>query len=185
LKEWETLADQLIKEFSRENSFTLGGPIKIEIIFDETMDEKLQISTHQSILTSGDTISLSLGISDKSEKNNGLHAYLILWDEEYFKITKNVTNIGRQEENNLVIDNLRVSRVHAQIRRNSKGFNIIDSNSTSGTKVNGHLIDKHQLSNGDVIEIADVPLIFNMDEKHDLNTTTKLLNIKKDEWEDV
>jgi hypothetical protein len=177
LMEWKRFAKHLIKEFSEEKSCALGGPIKIEILYDETIEDMFVISSHKSNLSSGDTISLSLEVAQNNKINSELIAFLILWDEEYFKINKKILNIGRQESNDLVIDNLRVSRIHAQIIHKDEEFFIIDTNSTSGTRVNGHIIKKHQLSNGDVIEIADVPLIFSQNEKKHKNTRTKLLKI--------
>ena len=59
---------------------------------------------------------------------------------------------------------------------------LFDIDSTSGTKVNGYLIKQHQLSNGDVIEIADVPLIYSCDgnfgENYSQLEKTKKLNTK-------
>jgi hypothetical protein len=177
LKEWEIFAHHLIEEISEENSYILRGPLNIEILFDGTIEEMFMISTHQSNLTLGDTISLSIEEAMVNKNNSKCIANLILWDEEYFTINKNITNIGRHEQNDLVLDNLRVSRNHAQIRQIGQDFYIIDTNSTSGTKVNGHLIEKHQLSNGDVIEIADVPIIFSRDEIENNNARTKLIKI--------
>ncbi|MDO9545628.1 MAG: DUF3662 domain-containing protein [Pelolinea sp.] len=183
LKEWEYFALHLITEFSEEHSFKLSGPLKIEIISDETIDKEFIVIAKQSASISGDTINISLELTGESNKLIGLDAFLILWNEEIFEISKNITSIGRQDDNDLVIDNLRVSRVHAQIRRIRNGFYVFDTGSTSGTKVNGHTIKQHQLSNGDVIEIADVPLIFSIGESPDeidhQNTRTKIMKTKE------
>jgi FOG: FHA domain len=64
-----------------------------------------------------------------------------------------------------VIDNLRVSRVHAQIRQMNNKHILFDLDSTAGTKVNGIKIRQHTLNHGDVIEIADVPLIYGSDQE--------------------
>lgn len=165
LKEWEPFAQQLITEVSEDNQYSLSGPLKVEIIFDATIDKNFEIIAKKSNFISGDTINLSLEFVSEEETVKGMNAFLILWNEEIFEITKNITSIGRQANNDLVIDNLRVSRVHAQIRRIRNSLYIFDTDSTSGTTVNGHKIKQHQLSNGDVIEIADVPLIISIGEK--------------------
>jgi pSer/pThr/pTyr-binding forkhead associated (FHA) protein len=177
LKEWENFALRLIEEISEKNSYIVAGPLKIEILFDDTIEELVQISAHQTYLASGDTISLP--VEETNPNKSEVLAYLILWDEEYFTINKNIVNIGRHEQNDLAIDNLRVSRFHAQIRRINQDFYIVDTNSTSGTKVNGQIIEKHLLLNGDVVEIADVPIIFSRDEMPNNFNRTKLLTINE------
>jgi len=61
-------------------------------------------------------------------------------------------------------------------------FLLIDNNSVGGTKVNGNVIKQHRLSNGDVVEIADIPLIFSYEDNFTGNYTqsvkTKPLRIK-------
>ena len=62
-----------------------------------------------------------------------------------------------------MLDNLRVSRVHAQIRQIKNQHVLFDLSSTTGTKVNGKKVSQKPLSQGDVIEIADVALIYGME----------------------
>jgi len=50
----------------------------------------------------------------------------------------------------VVFNDSNVSREHAQMRRTSDGWKILDLGSTNGTKVNGRKIDAEQLLvNGD------------------------------------
>jgi pSer/pThr/pTyr-binding forkhead associated (FHA) protein len=67
-----------------------------------------------------------------------------------------------------VVDNLLVSRLHAQIRTINGKHILFDVDSNAGTKVNGQRIRQHALSPGDVIEIADYSLIYyhELDEKY-------------------
>jgi len=160
LIEWREFAQQLITELTQNNSYKLNGPVHIETFFDETIRKDYSISATHSVSASGKTTNILTKPAPYSDNEKLPNAFMILWNEKIYKLTKNVTNIGRREDNDLIIDNLRVSRVHAQIRRIKDGFMLFDIASMSGTKVNGHLIKQHHLSNGDVIEIADVPLIF-------------------------
>ena len=183
LKEWEPFAKQLITEVSEDNSYSLSGPLNVKIIFDGTIDKNFEITVKKSDFISGDTINLSSKFAEAAETVKDVGAFLILWNEEIFEITKNITSIGRQTDNDLVIDNLRVSRIHAQIRRIKNSLYIFDTDSTTGINVNGQIIKRHQLSNGDVIEIADVPLIFSIGEKpEEINhqaSRTKILKTKE------
>ena len=62
--------------------------------------------------------------------------------------------IGRMDSTDLVLEESSVSRVHAKIIKEAGGDVIIDLESRLGTRVNGELIARHRLLNGDVIEIA-------------------------------
>jgi hypothetical protein len=163
LIKWKIFAHQLITELAQNNSCKLSGPVYLDTFFDETIKNKYVVSAAQSAPTSGKTTSIFTKNALLSDNKKLPNAFMILWNEKIYKITKNITNIGRRDDNDLVIDNLRVSRLHAQIRKTKGGFMLFDIDSTSGTKVNGLLIKQHQLVNGDVIEIADVPIIFSCD----------------------
>ena len=92
------------------------------------------------------------------------HAGLIMEDEKVFPLNRTVTNIGRRSTNHLVLNDLRVSRTHAQIRYVNDHFIIFDIGSTGGTYINGERIQQHHLRPGDVISLAGAKLIFVVDE---------------------
>jgi hypothetical protein len=89
---------------------------------------------------------------------------LLLDNEILFNLDGPVINIGRKSNNHLVINDLRVSRNHAQIRSVSDGFIIFDTGSTGGTYVNGERISQHILKPGDVISLAGIKMIFTQDQ---------------------
>lgn len=68
--------------------------------------------------------------------------------------------IGRKSANDIVIDNLSVSGVHARVDSVSATFIITDLESTNGTFVNEELISAHGLRHGDVILIGKHTLTF-------------------------
>jgi pSer/pThr/pTyr-binding forkhead associated (FHA) protein len=71
-----------------------------------------------------------------------------------------VTNIGRRVENEVVIEDPRVSRYHAQLRLIDNRYILFDLNSTGGTYVNGRRIEQSVIYSGDTISLAGVELIF-------------------------
>ena len=91
------------------------------------------------------------------------NAFLIIEGVKVFPLTESVINIGRRLENQLVIDDPRVSRNHAQIRAIKGRFVIFDLNSTGGTFVNGQRTSQTVLYPGDVISLAGAALIFGQD----------------------
>ena len=71
-----------------------------------------------------------------------------------FRLVRNRTTIGRRPSNDIQIDNLAVSGVHAAIELTGAKYFIEDLGSTNGTMVNGQPIQRLELSNGDDIKIA-------------------------------
>ncbi len=71
-----------------------------------------------------------------------------------FPLSKERITLGRKPENDIHIDNLAVSGQHALIITILNDSFLEDLGSTNGTFVNGKLIKKHALQNGDVIAIG-------------------------------
>lgn len=80
-------------------------------------------------------------------------------DKYQIGIGQSVT-IGRNESNDIVIDNLAVSANHARIESVSASFIIKDLGSTNGTFVNETLVSAHGLKNNDVILVGKHTLLF-------------------------
>jgi hypothetical protein len=91
------------------------------------------------------------------------NAFLIVEGVKVFPLTVHVINIGRRLDNQLIIDDPRVSRNHAQLRAIKGRFVVFDLNSTGGTFVNGQRTSQSVLYPGDVISLAGVALIFGQD----------------------
>ena len=76
-------------------------------------------------------------------------------------LTNDTTVIGRIAENDIVVTSKRVSREHAQVRRDGWRLILEDLGSTNGTFLNGRrLTDGQQLRDGDQIKIGDVAFTF-------------------------
>ena len=78
-----------------------------------------------------------------------------------FPITGRHVVLGREETNDIVIQDAEVSRRHCQINRDGDEFTIQDLNSTNGTFINGSQITTpHILSNGDKVGLGQTTLLF-------------------------
>ncbi len=68
-------------------------------------------------------------------------------------------SIGRDGENDLVLDDRRVSRRHAEVRLRLGRYTLYDLQSTNGTYVNGRRVAEVVLSDGDRLQIGGSELV--------------------------
>jgi pSer/pThr/pTyr-binding forkhead associated (FHA) protein len=68
--------------------------------------------------------------------------------------------IGRQKDNDVIIENLAVSSHHGKIDSAGDGFVYIDLKSKNGSFINQELVTSHWLVDGDVINIGKHSLTF-------------------------
>ena len=92
------------------------------------------------------------------------NAVFLMEDGKIYPLVRAVINIGRMLDNDLVIDDPRVSRHHAQLRAVDGHFVLSDTNSTGGVFVNGRRVAQTILYPNDSVSLASVILIFHQDE---------------------
>lgn len=77
-----------------------------------------------------------------------------------FLLDRDVTTIGRHADADLLLDDVTVSRNHAEVVRTADGMVLRDAGSMNGTYVAGERVDEHTLSTGDEVQIGRFKLIF-------------------------
>ncbi|MGH3326878.1 MAG: FHA domain-containing protein [Streptomycetales bacterium] len=77
-----------------------------------------------------------------------------------FLLDAEVTSAGRHPESDIFLDDVTVSRRHAEFRRAPEGFVVHDVGSLNGTYVNRERIDQALLSGGDEVQIGKYRLVF-------------------------
>jgi len=82
------------------------------------------------------------------------------YDNFTYKIVKPRTTIGREYNNDLVLNHDTVSRRHAEIVFTGNGFEIIDLGSSNRVSVNRQFYERARLKNGDIIGLGQVMLAF-------------------------
>jgi len=81
-------------------------------------------------------------------------------EEKEYLLTNETTTIGRKPLNDITIDNLSVSGKHAQVITILEDSFLEDLGSTNGTYVNGKLVKKHALENGDNITLGKYQITY-------------------------
>jgi pSer/pThr/pTyr-binding forkhead associated (FHA) protein len=77
-----------------------------------------------------------------------------------FMLETGTTTIGRNPGCHVFLDDVTVSRHHAEFRRQEDGFYVHDVGSLNGTYVNGERVDATKLASGDEVQIGKFKLVF-------------------------
>lgn len=71
-----------------------------------------------------------------------------------------VTTVGRHPDSRVFLDDITVSRRHAEIRRAPGGYTVVDVGSLNGTYLNRERVDESALVDGDLIQVGKFKLMF-------------------------
>lgn len=77
-----------------------------------------------------------------------------------YLLNSDLITVGRNPENDIFLDDVTVSRKHAEFHRRGGKFSVKDSGSLNGTYVNGELAEETDLINGDSVQIGKYRLLF-------------------------
>ncbi|MCL2137634.1 MAG: DUF3662 and FHA domain-containing protein [Coriobacteriia bacterium] len=115
---------------------------------------------HSDLVEKGISISsqddsLKNAKSTKKERAKGEALLIDHTSGQMFALYTTSMTIGRDESNEIVINDANASRKHAELRQNVLGtWKIIDLNSTNGTLVNGKAVDQMVLRENDELTIG-------------------------------
>lgn len=77
-----------------------------------------------------------------------------------FLLDEDVVRVGRHPDSEIFLDDVTVSRRHAEFHRSGQTFTVTDVGSLNGTYVNRDRIDTVQLTDGDEVQIGKYRLVF-------------------------
>jgi hypothetical protein len=178
----------LIQEFSelvidqaKQNRWNLMGMPKIAFVEDENLGKgefRVESSLRADPNAPAPSVSTRRPRPDDLEATGAISSdtagklglanapvELIVLDEkgepsERISITRSPVVIGRLTSNDVVLSDPNVSRQHAELRRDSGRWSLVDLGSTNGTTVNGKLAKEQALSDGDRLGFGTSELIF-------------------------
>jgi len=76
-----------------------------------------------------------------------------------FLLEDEATSLGRSPDSDVFLDDISVSRKHAEIRRHDDGFTIHDLGSMNGTYVNRERVEMTKLAQHDEVQIGRFRLV--------------------------
>ncbi len=77
-----------------------------------------------------------------------------------FVLESDVTHAGRHPDSEIFLDDITVSRRHAEFVRQGRSYVIRDVGSLNGTYLNRERIEEGALANGDEVQIGKFKLVF-------------------------
>jgi pSer/pThr/pTyr-binding forkhead associated (FHA) protein len=77
-----------------------------------------------------------------------------------FLLDTDVVSAGRHPDSEIFLDDVTVSRRHAEFRRGATGYRVADVGSLNGTYVNRDRIDEVELQGGDEVQIGKYRLVY-------------------------
>ena len=97
----------------------------------------------------------------------------------HFQLSQPVLRLGREAGSDIQLFDSEASRTHAELRVQQDGtWELVDLNSSNGTRVNADVISTHVLRSGDRVEIGETLMIFTgagqpreMDAAHGIDTS--------------
>lgn len=182
---WEEQLANLLVSSAGEFGFRFRTKPQVLIVPDPSLaEEEIDISLQDLLFPqAGETGIISLPSNTIDEVPIKKSPMLILQGDRTIELDQPVINIGRKSSNLIVINDLRVSRVHAQFRKVKEDYMIFDVGSTGGTFINSNRIDSHTLRPGDVISLAGFTMIYTLDqspiEETQKGITSEIKNIEE------
>ena len=77
-----------------------------------------------------------------------------------YVLDDHVTKAGRHPDSDIFLDDITVSRRHAEFHRTDTGYKVRDVGSLNGTYLNRERIEEADLANGDEVQIGKFKLVF-------------------------
>lgn len=157
----ETLGHELVT-LAREAHLSLAHTPIVQLAVDPTQNPRtfaVAIAPHAP----PKSITQTMPPVRRDDSPAPPRAFLIVDGQRTITVEQAVMTIGRRLENQLVINDPRVSRSHAQLRLRFGRHVIYDLGSTGGTFVNSRRIVECVLQPGDVISLGGVPIIYGED----------------------
>jgi hypothetical protein len=165
---WETassvsdLKDLLaakMEEHIQQSEMILLHPIRIEWEPDPALREE-SIRAKAEIIPAGEERTDAFPPEPHPVITLPRGAFLIVNGRRHVALNRPVINIGRQLDNHLVLDDVLVSRRHAQLRAREGQYLLTDLGSKHGIRVNNLAVHEWVLQPGDVFRMGNTELIY-------------------------
>lgn len=131
------------REHAREEGYHFIGPVEVALETDPGLSAGV-------FMLKGEVV----------EGEGGVLGALVTPEGRRIPVGDDPVTIGRLPECDIVLADSKVSRRHAEVRRDGVAVMVVDLGSTNGTQVNGAGVRERSLNDGDAITIGATTLRF-------------------------
>lgn len=156
-----------LADLAAERTFTMLEHPRVELAEDAAVARRsIQVvaeTTEAQVQASSHTQVMSPTTYQQVRPQTKGHAVLLLQaasGPQVIPLEKTMLTLGRGLNNDIILEDTRVSRHHAQLRYKNRHFWITDLGSTNGTFVNDERVVEAALQSGDVVSLGGLELTF-------------------------
>lgn len=153
-----------LTELAQERSFSMLEHPTVVLAADPSVPRRtIQVVAETVASAAQNTISSTQVIQTAPQQAPQKKARLLLQTPNgtnTIPLESTLVSVGRGLNNDIILEDTRVSRHHAQLRYRSRRFWIADLGSTNGTFLNGERVTERALRNDDTISLGGLELIF-------------------------
>jgi hypothetical protein len=121
----------------------------------------VEIPQEDAALSVSATQPVPRDITRTPEEEQPVLAWLI-YEENRYPLGRRAVSIGRRSDNDIVLEDDSVSQYHAEVIYRDDNFLVIDRGSSNKVLIAGKPVHKVPLQDGDVIELGDLRLRFEL-----------------------
>jgi hypothetical protein len=153
-----------LSDLAAERGFTMLEHPRVALAEDGAVPRRsIQVVAELANSQTAETTQvMSATVAQTAPARRG-HAMLLLQTPsgpQPIPVESTTATVGRGLGNDIILEDTRVSRHHAQLRYKARRFWVTDLNSTNGTFVNGARVSETALRDGDVISLGGLELTF-------------------------
>ncbi len=169
----QTLGEYLVTLATQAQYCLLNNPkVKLKANPTLTSSQCLVEALHTSEIQHTTAAMQPIQVSDT--KPAPKNPQIVINGERTIQLKKKTINIGRSDNNDIILDDPRISRYHLQLRLRFGSYTLFDIQSTTGTTVNNVAVREYRLQSGDVIRIGQTQIIYTEDSPPSAKTTGTL-----------
>jgi hypothetical protein len=159
LPDLQTVFATRLEEHIRESELLLVGPIRITWAENPSLRPDA-VTVEAAIDRQGEESTDGFQPASQDPVPLPPQAFLIINGQRHYPLNRPVVNIGRALDNHLVLDDVLVSRRHAQLRARDGQYLLTDLGSRHGVRVNTLPVREAVLQPGDVLRLGSTELIY-------------------------
>ncbi len=153
-----------LAELAQERGFSMVEHPHVELVADSGVPRRtIQVVAETQAAPAVSQASDTQVIPAQAAVASAARARLLLTTSSgthVIPLDSTLMTIGRGLNNDIILEDTRVSRNHAQLRYRSRRFWLTDLGSTNGTFVNGEPVTERALRDGDVVSLGGLELTF-------------------------